>query len=345
MIKNVTVFDSEGKMIGMTYPKRAAGLVKNGRARYYAGLDGAGAAIILAGSPETAITSQEDEIMSNFNSEELRAKIEELMRETKEKVEALCRRAENTIEDLSEEIEEADEELEDGDLFFDHDGDAENTVENKSGGRWISDEDMEKLKARMSSLRESFGRVTEEMKTVAVKTGAEIGKYAEAVKTKVTEKLAEREAEAAAAAEASKPGSEAYYLEKIAAVQADKSSEDAITHLSMLQSHGPGDVGTEGIAMAIGNSATEHERTNQQMLAFYTEQLKLVQSRMNESADSDQRKEESPEERRARLISNDPVIRDVLNRAASNPGDSRGALEAARDFITEYIVATYGDPE
>ena len=34
MTKNVSVIDESGRLIGTTYPKRARGLVKNGRARY-----------------------------------------------------------------------------------------------------------------------------------------------------------------------------------------------------------------------------------------------------------------------------------------------------------------------
>lgn len=34
MEKNVSVIDETGKFIGTTYPKRARGLVKSGRARY-----------------------------------------------------------------------------------------------------------------------------------------------------------------------------------------------------------------------------------------------------------------------------------------------------------------------
>lgn len=34
MTKNVSVVDESGRLIGSTYPKRARGLVKNGRARY-----------------------------------------------------------------------------------------------------------------------------------------------------------------------------------------------------------------------------------------------------------------------------------------------------------------------
>ena len=37
--KTVRVFNSNGEQIGLTYPKRAAGLVKKGRARYVNGCD------------------------------------------------------------------------------------------------------------------------------------------------------------------------------------------------------------------------------------------------------------------------------------------------------------------
>lgn len=66
MTKNVTVLSSEGNPIGATYPKRAQGLVKKGRARY---LDGDETVIVLAASPDD-ITSQEDEMNNNFNFDE-----------------------------------------------------------------------------------------------------------------------------------------------------------------------------------------------------------------------------------------------------------------------------------
>ena len=67
MIKNITVLSSEGKTIGVTYPKRAQGLVKKGRARY---LDGDETVILLARSPIDEFTSQEDDMNNNFNFDE-----------------------------------------------------------------------------------------------------------------------------------------------------------------------------------------------------------------------------------------------------------------------------------
>lgn len=66
MTKNVTVLSSEGNQIGVTYPKRAVGLVKKGRARY---LDGDETVIVLVAAPDD-ITSQEDEMNNNFNFDE-----------------------------------------------------------------------------------------------------------------------------------------------------------------------------------------------------------------------------------------------------------------------------------
>lgn len=347
MTKNVAVFDSEGKMIGMTYPKRAMGLVKNGRARWSAGSD---AAIILASSPETVYTSQEDEIMSNYNNEELRARIDELIRETKEKIEAVCRTAADTIEDFVERIDDSDdvtvEVNEDGDTILHMEEEPEGPAENGTRGRFIrmSDEDMEKLRAMMSNLRESFGRVTEEVKVVAVKTGAEIGRYAEAVKAKVTEKLAEREAEA----EASRPGSEAYYLEKIAEIQADKAYvEDALNRISELRSQGVGDVATPGIAEAINGTVCAQAEINRKLLEFYIEQLKLIQSKSNEAAEQArldaERKSETPVERRARLVANDATIQMILKEAASNRTAPGEALSMVPPVIEHYIKTVYGD--
>ena len=345
MIKNVVVFDSEGKLIGMTYPKRAQGLVKNGRARYYAGLD---TAIILASSPETNDTSQEDEIMSNYNNEELRERIENLLREAKDKVDSVCQSAADAIDDLVEKIDDSEDvtrEIEENEIFIE----GEDSDEGEKHGRWISDEDMEKLKAKMANLRESLGRVTEEVKTVAVKTGTEIGKYAEAVKAKVTEKLAEREADSAAKAEDVRDGKESYYLAKIAEIQADKAYiEDAIFRLNDIKSGGPEDIGAKAAAEAIEGIACTHADTNRQLLKFYMEQLNIVREESRKSVEQAnleaKRSSETPEERRARLIAEDPVIRDVLNRAASNPGDAKGAMTAAGEFVTVYIHSVYGGP-
>ncbi len=66
MTKNVHVLSSDGKMIGVTYPKRAMGLVKKGRARY---LNGDESVIVLV-APPVLNTSQEDEMNNNFNFDE-----------------------------------------------------------------------------------------------------------------------------------------------------------------------------------------------------------------------------------------------------------------------------------
>lgn len=349
MTKNVAVFDSEGKLIGTTYPKRAEGLIKNGRARRYAGLD---TAIILASSPETDFTSQEDEIMSNYNNEELRERIESLMRETKEKVDAVCRTAADAIDDLVEKIDGSDDVTEDEEIFIDMDMDGETPSEGEQHGHWISDENLEKLKAKMAGMRESISRVTEEVKAVAVKTGAEIGKYADTVKTKVSEKLAEREAESESKAESARAGSEAYYLEKIAEIHEDKAYiENAFEKLSL--AYDAGDMAGQDIAQAIGNMVVEREQTNRQMLNFYMGQLSMIQSKSGETEMSARerldaehmRKEETPAERRARLISNDPMIKSLLTTAADNPGDPAGALAEAANVVERYIKSVYGDAE
>lgn len=83
MTKNVTVLSSEGNKIGVTYPKRAVGLVKKGRARY---LDGDETVIVLAAPPDD-ITSQEDEMNNNFNFDEF---IEKTIAAAKTAGETVC---------------------------------------------------------------------------------------------------------------------------------------------------------------------------------------------------------------------------------------------------------------
>ncbi len=289
MTKNVTVFDSEGKIIGETYPKRAAGLVKNGRARY---LEGAEPAIILSRSPDIE-TSEEDTTMSNYNNEELRARIEAMLREAREKLDSVCSTAADAIDEIVSKIDDSEdvtvEVNDDGDTILHIENESEDKSADENGsaeegtpkerGRFIriSDEDMEKIRAKMSVLRESFGRVTEEAKNVAVRTGAEIGKYAEAVKAKVSEKLAEREAEADAKSEAENPGSEAYYLRRIEEIQHDTTHmaavESAVRELSFA---GGTDDGLSGAVSDIAQAAIEHEDTNKRLLNFYISRIESL---------------------------------------------------------------------
>ena len=338
MEKNVTVFDSEGKIIGTTWPRRAAGLVKNGRARYYGGVE---TAIILARSPDTE-SSKEDENMSNFTNEELRAKIEEMVREAREKLDAVCKTASDAIDDLVDNIEgrgnDADSADDTGDIGGADGAEPREDGEPKARGRIIriSDEDMEKLRAKMKSLRDSMMSAADEAKNVAVKAGAEIGRYAESVKAKVTEKIAEakaKEAEANAKRDP-EPDTEAYYLAKIEEVHRDDGYiKEALANLQNIKSCYPGDVGAQETAAAIGNTVTARETTNQKMLDFYMEQLREVR----------RRNAESPEERRARMIREDPMIERILAQAAEANKDDPSAIHAATEYLQEYIRQTYGD--
>ena len=365
MEKNVTVFDSEGKIIGTTWPRRAAGLVRNGRARYYGGVE---TAIILARSPDIE-SSKEDENMSNITNEELRAKIEEMVREAREKLDAVCKTAADAIDDLVENIEERESSIEDADGAGDAEGaegaddvsetdadvdidDADADGEPRQRGHLIriSDEDMEKLRAKMKSLRDSMMSAADEAKNVAVKAGAEIGRYAESVKAKVTEKIAEakaKEVEASAKREP-EPGTEAYYLAKIEEVHRDDGFiKEALVNLQNIGSGGPGDIGAQAAAGSIGTTVQAREETNRKMLDFYMEQLRDVRRRNNEASrlafEDARRNEETAEERRARMIREDPMIERIMALAAETNKDDPSAIHAATEYLQEYIRQTYGD--
>ncbi len=272
MTKNVTVFDSEGMIIGKTYPKRAAGLVKNGRARYCAGSE---PAIILSRSPDIE-TSEEDETMSNYTSEELREKIEEMVREAREKLDTVCKNAADAIDDLVDKIEEREVQSETS-------AEEKTTADEEAPGEEqqrvrlvrISDEDMEKLRARMKSLRDSLEKAGEEAKAAAIRTGAEIGKYAENVKARVAEKLAEQKAASEAKLEAEKPGTEAYYLRRIEEIGHDASHftalENTVTEFARNATFEEERM-SDAVATLAG-VAQEHECTNRKLLDFYISQL------------------------------------------------------------------------
>ena len=69
MIKNIKVTDKQGNLIGTTYPKRAKGLVKNGRAEYISGCE------IRLNTHAPIASDTEDKIMSkviNFNAREFK---------------------------------------------------------------------------------------------------------------------------------------------------------------------------------------------------------------------------------------------------------------------------------
>lgn len=297
MTKNVTVFDSEGTIIGKTYPKRAEGLVKNGRARY---VDGADSAIILSRSPDIK-TSEEDETMSTYSSDELRARIEALVHEAREKLDAVCKTASDAIDELVTKIDDGEdvtvEVNGDGDtiLHLDNENGGEDESENadagqpsepKERGRFIriSDEDMEKLRARMAGLRESFCHVTEEAKNAAVRAGTEIGKYAETVKAKVSEKLAEREAEAASKASEDAPGTEAYYLRRIEEIGRDDSHFASMenTVKEFVRNASSEDDGMSDTVEALASVAREHEYTNRKLLEFYISRLEALKQNGNQ---------------------------------------------------------------
>ena len=117
MQKNVTVLDSEGKAIGATYPKRAMGLVKKGRARYADGDD----SVIILVRPPCINTSWEDDInmSNNFNFNEFIAKAEAGIKSTADTAaEAIDRAMENmreaihNFENQAEEIDVKDAEYE-----------------------------------------------------------------------------------------------------------------------------------------------------------------------------------------------------------------------------------------
>ncbi len=300
MTKNVTVLDSEGMIIGKTYPKRAAGLVKNGRARY---CEGPEPAIILSRSPDIE-TSEEDEIMSTYNSDELRERIDSMLREAREKLDSVCKSAADTIDEFVSKIDsaekpEADEQADDTEVqgvadvqdneVEEADTESEPEGEAKPRAHFIrlSDEDIANLRKRMADMRESFCRAAEEAKKIAVKTGAEIGRYAEGVKARVSEKLAEREAESAAKAEAETPGTEAYYLRRIEEIGRDTAHftamESAVREY-VTNSASENDAMSDAVQSLV-IPVREHELTNRRLLDFYIGRLEAKQHESKDEKD------------------------------------------------------------
>ncbi len=279
MEKNVTVFDSEGKIIGKTYPKRAQGLVKNGRARF---CEGSEPAIVLSRSPDIQ-SSEEDETMSTFSSEELHEKIEAMVREAREKLDAVCRTASDAIDDIVDKIEEGESRAEEAEEPLDAESSDSADGEENPRGRFIriSDEDMEKLRAKMRSLRDSLERAADEAKSVAVKTGAEIGRYAENVKAKVTEKIAEQKAAAEAKADVEKPGTEAYYLRRIEELRGDNAHLEAMSNSVkeyVRNTVSENENMSEAISQ-IASVASAHEETNRRLLEFYIREIGRMHDR------------------------------------------------------------------
>ena len=79
MEKNITVFDCDMNVIGQTYPKRANGLIKKGRA---VPADDGKSIIMLAAAPPQNIL-QED-AMNNFNFD--KENIEEMLKNASENI-------------------------------------------------------------------------------------------------------------------------------------------------------------------------------------------------------------------------------------------------------------------
>ncbi len=276
MTKNVTVLDSEGMIIGKTYPKRAAGLVKNGRARYCIGPE---PAIILSRSPDTEM-SEEDKIMSTYSSDELRERIESMLREAREKLDSVCKSAADTIDELVSKIDDAEdpeacESVCDAEEKAAAESEAEGEVEPRTHFIRLSEEDMARMHKRVSELRESLGRMTEEAKSIAVRTGAEIGRYAEHVKARVSEKLAEREAESTAKTDSETVGTEAYYLRRIEEIGRDTAHFAAMERAvrEYVQNSASADDNMSDAVQALAGTVREHEYTNRRLLDFYIGRL------------------------------------------------------------------------
>lgn len=284
MTKNVTVLDSEGMIIGKTYPKRAAGLVKNGRARYCIGPE---PAIILSRSPDIE-TSEEDEIMSTYNSDELRERIDSMLREAREKLDSVCKTAADTIDEFVSKIDDAGGSVHGEDAAEpETETEPETATETETEGdpkprvRFVrlSDEDMAKIRERMADMRESFCRAAEEAKNIAARAGAEIGRYAEGVRARVSEKLAEREAESAAKTDSVTPGTEAYYLRRIEEIGRDTAHftamESAVREY-VTNSASENDTMSDAV-VALAGTVREHELTNRRLLEFYIGMLEAKQ--------------------------------------------------------------------
>lgn len=186
MIKNITVLSSEGQLIGATYPKRAQGLVKKGRARY---LDGDETVIVLASSPIDETASQEDDMNmnSNFNFDEFIEKTKaaahiagEGIGHVADKAEAALEKAfeslKGSLEDIFANTEKMKEESEKSEDEFEAlesevndaledliDSDAEATIEEMLSE--IEDEDLEeRMRAKIRSQIEREKAVREREK-------------------------------------------------------------------------------------------------------------------------------------------------------------------------------------
>ena len=380
MTKNVTVFDSEGKLIGMTYPRRAAGLVKNGRAQYR---DGAETAIILARSPDIIIndTSQEDEVnMSNFNFEEYREKIEAMLRTAAEKMDAVSKTAADMIDDTISRIKNGEEkcsieftEDENGDVngVSVTVGDEVPTEEEREQFAEVADEAAEEARAESERRREAFTKLvadakeamraaaaeaskyTEAAKEAVSNAAAGASKYAGAAKEKIGEKITEYKearAEKAAQSESEQKFDKAYYLGKIAELSADTEHINN-TMQSVIELVQNMDENTEGdIANAIDSIvgvAAYREEINRKTMEFYIRQVEMLDAKLDEAvnlarADAE-RNNETPVERRARLIANDATRQNLLREAASNLENPGDALAVAEHFIQNYIKTVYGD--
>ncbi len=93
MTKNIAVLDETGKKIGETYPKRARGMVKSGKA-YYVGENAVRFAAALSANDTERMKSDKMNESTNVTPEAILAKVDALLAEC----EALRKKAYDCIE-------------------------------------------------------------------------------------------------------------------------------------------------------------------------------------------------------------------------------------------------------
>ncbi len=143
MEKNVTVLSGDGEMIGVTYPKRAVGLVKKGRARY---LDGDETVIVLASSPVDT-TSQEDDMNNNFNFDEFIEKAKATAKVAGNEVSALAEKSAEKIDEYLKKLTAALHRIEDAKDQVTAEYEAEDVPEEspEETGEILTEDDLDSL--------------------------------------------------------------------------------------------------------------------------------------------------------------------------------------------------------
>lgn len=316
MTKNVKVLSSEGNLIGVTYPKRAMGLVKKGRARY---LDGDETVIVLAAPPDD-ITSQEDE-MNNFNFDEFIEKTKAAAKAAGETVypviettadkatdalnraierlnavtsEHLAKRAEEDAEEAAE-IEAEMSEIE-SDL-----GEIESELENLDES--VESEHGIRLREKLAALASKMREKTHDYE--ALRRGKELCKNAGDTLSDAVHDAAKWAAEVAKEAKHSAEAAASESKRRRIEAEIDKASLDSqidkmhdrinelresmkaetdhyLEVIHSMEVSGTGDIATQAKATAISEVADRSMTQSREILQIYTAMLKKLYSEREE---------------------------------------------------------------